>query len=234
MQGKINAQVSRITRLAIVLGLSAMAPFQMIHANSLGTVVVVPPSELPALAQQGGEAMFLRDVWDGRTLLYIEQDQGSQLAIFDVTDPARVKGEGSAPLDAAGPFDFVAALGDRAELVRFRQGQGEAILDLHKAPTLKSVQGLDAHGSTAVLRGNGLNAEAPADFADSVESPRDFQVLQFGKTHGENGVIEVKQVRQEATNAATGTTFLLAEKGLYVIRRPALESPPDLYLNSGG
>ena len=37
-------------------------------------------------------------------------------------------------------------------------------------------------------------------------------------------IIEVKQVRQEATKPDTGTTFLLAEKGLYLIRRPALES----------
>jgi hypothetical protein len=234
MQEKVSGQSSKKTWLAIAMIMSAAAPFQMSRANSLTSVVVVPPAELPALARQSGDAMFLRDVWDGRTLLYIEQDDGAQLAIFDVTDPAHVKGEGSAQLNAAGPFDFVAAVGEWKELVRFRQGQGEAILDFRKAPTLKKVQGLDLHGSTALLRGDSLNVAGPADLADSVQSPRDFQVLQTGKAHGENGVIEVKQVRQEATNAATGTTFLLAEKGLYVIRRPALESPPVVYPSTGG
>jgi hypothetical protein len=31
-------------------------------------------------------------------------------------------------------------------------------------------------------------------------------------------------VREEVTKADTGTTFLLTEKGLYVIRRPAVET----------
>ncbi|MGA2838860.1 MAG: hypothetical protein ABSG18_01585 [Steroidobacteraceae bacterium] len=33
----------------------------------------------------------------------------------------------------------------------------------------------------------------------------------------------MKQVREEVTNAGTGTTFLLTENGLYLIRRPAVE-----------
>jgi len=216
MQAKLGGQLSQKTRLAIAMVMSAMAPFQMIHANSSSSIVVVPPEDLPTLARQSGEAMFLRDARDGRTLLYVEQRQGSQLAIFDVTDPAHIKGKGSAQLDAAGTFDFVASIGERAELVRFRQGQGEAILDLRKAPALKKLQGLDLQSATAE------------------PSPRDFQVLRPGKAHGQDSVIEVRQVRQEATNADTGTTFLLAEKGLYVIRRPALETPPEVYLNTGG
>jgi hypothetical protein len=222
------------TRLAIAIVLGAILPLQIIHAGSSSSVVVVPPTELPSLAQQSGEAMFLRDASDGRTLLYVEQRQGSQLAVFDVTDPAHVKGKGSAQLDAAGPFDFVAPLGRRAELVRFRDGRGDAILDLRKAPTLNKVQGLDSQGSATLLRYDVLGATAPASFPDSVQIPRDYQVLQAGGSHGEERVIEVKQVRQEATKVDTGTTFLLAEKGLYVIRRPALETTPDLYLNTGG
>jgi hypothetical protein len=73
----------------------------------------------------------------------IEQNRGARLAIFDVTDPSNIKGEVSVQLDAPGPFDFVTPLGDRAELVRFRQGQGVAVLDLHKVkvPAMKMVQG---------------------------------------------------------------------------------------------
>jgi hypothetical protein len=222
------------TRLALAVLLGAILPLEITHANPWNSIVVVPPTELPALAQQSGEAMFLRDASDGRTLLYVEQRQGSQLAIFDVTDPAHVKGEGSAQLDAAGPFDFVAALGERAELVRFRQDQEEAILDLRKAPMLKRVQSIDSQGSATVLRDSVLDATATANFPDSVQGARDYQVLQIGKSHDADRITEVKQVRQEATNVGTGTTFLLAEKGLYVIRRPALEAAPDVYLNTGG
>jgi hypothetical protein len=34
----------------------------------------------------------------------------------------------------------------------------------------------------------------------------------------------VKQVREEVTNNTTGTTFLLANDGLYLIRRPVQET----------
>lgn len=34
---------------------------------------------------------------------------------------------------------------------------------------------------------------------------------------------DVKEVRAHVTNADTGTTFLLTEKGLFLIRRPAVE-----------
>jgi hypothetical protein len=155
--------------------------------------------------------MFLRDTWDGRKLLYVEQRQGAQLAIFDVTDPAHVKGAGSAQLNAPGPFDFAGALEGRAELVRFRQGQGDAVLDLHKVPTLKNVQELHAQTSTALV-----SDSSPA---------KDFSVRD-----ADGHIVEVKQVRQEITNADTGTTFLLAEKGLYLIRRPALETVSEVYL----
>jgi hypothetical protein len=38
-----------------------------------------------------------------------------------------------------------------------------------------------------------------------------------------NRVYHVKQVRQEITDYETGTTFLLAADGLYLVRRPTVE-----------
>ncbi len=38
-----------------------------------------------------------------------------------------------------------------------------------------------------------------------------------------NSVFAIKQVREEVSKANTGTTFLLSEDGLYIVRRPALE-----------
>jgi hypothetical protein len=221
---KVNVGVkwqNGVPKLAIT-ALIAILASSVTYANPSNRTVLVPPADLPTLAQQSGEAMLLHGTWDGRTLLYVEQRQGAQLAIFDVTDPAHVKGEGSAQINAVGPFDFVAALGERAELVRFRQGQGDAVLDLHKVPTLKKAPGLQTQTSTPAV--------------DPGMSPgvRDYRVVASGKSQVDDHVVEVKQVRQEMTNADTGTTFLLAEKGLFLIRRPALETAPEVYLNTGG
>jgi hypothetical protein len=220
--------------LSLAMALGGILAASISYANPSNDIVLVPPSDLPTLARQGGEAMFLHDTRDGQTLLYIEQREGAQLAIFDVTDPAHVKGKGSAQLDATGPFDFVASLGERAELVRFREGQGDAVLDLQKVPTLKKVQGVESQSSTTYLGDDGSRFAGPAIDAAFGQSARDYQVVQPGTSHSDNRIIEVKQVRQEATNADTGTTFLLAEKGLFLIRRPALETSPDVYLNTGG
>jgi hypothetical protein len=173
-----------VRRAVIGIIASGIVAAPVAYAKASNNLVIVPPADLPALARQTGEAMFLHDTVDGRTLLYIEQRQGSELAILDVTDPGHVKGEGSVKLEASGPFDVVSALGNRAELVRFRQGQADAVLDLHKpdAPTLRTVAGQEAD------RG-----------------------------------IDVKQVGEKITNADTGTTFMLTEGGLYLIRQPAVE-----------
>src|ERR1700721_2337518 len=130
MKETLNRRSSKFVRRALVAivatgTLAAPAAYSRISNN----LVVVPPTDLPELARQGGEAMLLHETIDGRTLLYIEQNQGARRAPLDVTDPPHVKGEGFVQLDAAGPFDFLSPLGDRAELVRYRQGQGDAVLD---------------------------------------------------------------------------------------------------------
>src|ERR1700728_245594 len=117
--GKLSGAATRLTLATILAALTVVSAG---YANPSNEIVLVSPTNLPTLARQGGEAMFLHDTKDGRIFLYVEQHQGTQLAIFDVTDPARVKGEGSVQLDASGPFDFVADLGKRGELVRFREG----------------------------------------------------------------------------------------------------------------
>jgi hypothetical protein len=120
---------SSVSILAIAT-LSAMFASPVTYANPSNRIVLVPPTALPALAQQSGEAMFL-------------------------------------------------------------------------------------HGSSRLP---GAAIVAPVDQGVWVD----------------DRIVEVKQVRQEVTNAETGTTFLLAEKGLYLIRRPALEPAPEVYLNTGG
>jgi hypothetical protein len=228
--GKLSGAATRLTLATILAALTVVSAG---YANPSNDIVLVPPTNLPTLARQGGEAMFLHDTKDGRIFLYVEQLQGTQLAIFDVTDPTHVKGEGSVQLDASGPFDFVADLGKRGELVRFREGQGEAVLDLRDNPVLTKVQGLDTRDSTILLADYASRLTGQV-FAPVGQGPRDYKIFQSGESPSDDRVIEVKRVRQEVTNLDTGTTFLLAENGLYLIRRPALEAAPEVVPSSGG
>jgi hypothetical protein len=167
--------LSYLRRVAIATVTSGMAAGIALAAPS-SNLIVVPPTKLPASASQSGEAMFLHETIDGMTLLYIEQSRGARLAIFDVTDPAHVKDEGSVEIDPLGPFDFVSSLGSRAELIRFRKDQRDAVLDLHKAkvPVLKTPQGLTLKGAAMPLGNDGLTVSSRA-LADS-QLARDYEV----------------------------------------------------------
>jgi hypothetical protein len=213
----------RFRRTAVAIAASGIVTAPAVHANISGNIVVVPPSDLPRLARETGEALLLHEGIDGKTFLYIEQERGARLAIFDVSDPVHIKGEGSVQLGAAGPFDFVSPLGTKQELIKFRQGDEEAVLDMRKAtdPNLQIVRGLDSHGPVTVLGDDGLIVVREST---KVPPARDFEVVDTASAHELNRIADVKQVRGEVSKRDTGTTFLLAEEGLYVVRRPALES----------
>jgi hypothetical protein len=110
------------------------------------------------MAKTPGQALFLYQVGDGETYLYVEQQNGARLVIFDVTDPAKIKAAASVPVKVPGAFDFVRYLNDRTELVRFRDTQQLAELDLRepKSPTLKIANTLSESGHTESLGQTGL------------------------------------------------------------------------------
>src|SRR5258708_14452568 len=120
-------QIIRIAQLTLttVAGLTLAGHAEARNYPSK-KVIVVRPSDLPELARVTGQAMLLHATGDGRTHLYIEQNQGAQLAISDVTDPANVIQAGSRQLNPPGGFDFVSSLVRDAALVRFLPSQGEA------------------------------------------------------------------------------------------------------------
>jgi len=212
----------RLRRAAMTLAASGLVTAAAVHANPSNNIVLVPPADLPVLARQSGEAMLLSDALDGRTFLYIEQDEGSRLAILDVTDPGHIKGAGSVQLDASGPFDFISPVGNQEELVRFRQSDEDAVLDLRKkTPSLKAVQGLRLTGEVTLLGNGGFTVRG---HAPKLQKAWDYQVVDTANSQETKQVFDVQQVREELTRADTGTTFLLTEKGLYVIRRPAIET----------
>ena len=107
-------------------------------------------------------------------------------------------------------------------------------MDLSRVPTLKKVQGIQTQTSTVAAANGGSALALPTVDPAMDQSVQDYRVLESGKSPADDHIVEVKQVRQEMTNAGTGTTFLLAEKGLFLIRRPALETAPEVYLNTAG
>jgi hypothetical protein len=227
----------RIRRLAIAIVASGVISAPSAYARLSNNIVLVRPADLPELARQTGEAMFLHEANDGRTLLYIERNQGTRLAIFDVTDPSHVNSEGSVHLDAPETFDFVSNLGYQATLVRFRLGHGKAVLDLHNAriPTLKRIQGLPLQGPIMGLSHAGFTVTSQTDAPPT----RSYRAVAPAVADAPNlpdlvRVLDVKQIREEITDEDTGTTFLLTEDGLYLIRRPAAEWDTERPEPSGG
>src|SRR5277367_763172 len=122
------------------------------HSKS-NDVVVMEARDLPEQAQTPGNSLFLHSDNAGDTYLYVEQQQGARLSVFDVTDPARIRLVVSTPLAAQGAFDFVRPLGYNAELVYFRDGQKEAVLDLRKAkrPVLRMISAMTDLGQAEPL-----------------------------------------------------------------------------------
>ena len=213
--------------IAIVANGAVAAPEA--YARPSQDLIVVLPTDLPDLARHTGDAMLLHETTDGRTFLYVEQDRGARLAIFDVTHPAHVKGEGSVHLDVPGPFDFVSSVGKEAEVIRFRRNQGDAVLNLHKikAPSLQKIQAPTLHSltlqyATLPLGYGGLTVAERGDaFAPLTQ---DYQPVDTVSSADFTRVFDVKEVREEVTKYDTGTTFLLTERGLYLLRRPLIET----------
>jgi hypothetical protein len=197
------------------------------HAANAGNIVVVPPSELPEASREYSEAMMLHEAAGGRMFLYIEQQQGTKLAVLDVTNPAEIKAEKPVTLNVSGPFDFVGSAGSGTELIRYRGTGQEAVLDLRKAkaPSLDVLPELTVTGRIRSLSED-----------NAVMSPAQYEIVDGAGLKTYRHVTNVKGVKQELTDNDTGTTYLLAEEGLFVVRRPwvqptVLEAVAN---NSGG
>jgi hypothetical protein len=222
--------MNNIIKSALTLGIAAAAlvlpaiPTQAeVHSKSK-ELVVMEARDLPEQAQIKGHSLLLHSDTAGSTYLYVEQQQGTRLAVFDVTDPAHIKLAASATLPAEGLFDFVRPLGENAELVYFRHGQKEGVLDLRKAkkPVLRTVSAPTDLGTAQPLGSSGLLATNTSyKYVPAVA--RDYQVVDIA---GANPTLlaTVKEVKHLAANDDTGTTFLLGSDGLTVVRQISVEA----------
>jgi hypothetical protein len=221
--------MNNITKSTLALGLVVAASFlptssaeAEIHSQSKQLVVMEAP-DLPEQAQTPGNSLFLHSDSAGRTYLYIEQQQGARLSVFDVTEPARIKLVVSTPLAAEGAFDFVRPLGDHAELIYFRDSQKEAVLDLRKTkrPVLRMISTMTDLGPAETLGESALLVTSQAhQYVPAVA--RDYQVIDIAASVPTQ-LATVKDVKHRATNDETGTTFLLGRNGLTVVRRVRVE-----------
>jgi hypothetical protein len=170
------------SRLALGLVFTAVALTTLpagaeIHSKS-NDLVIMESRDLPEQAQTLGNSLFLHSDNAGRTYLYVEQQQGARLSVFDVTDPARIKLVVSTPLATQSAFDFVRPLGASAELVYFRDSQKEAVLDLRKAkrPVLRMISAMTDLGPAEPLGENGFLVRTQAHEYTPADA-RDYQVI---------------------------------------------------------
>jgi len=202
--------------LLTFLGITIAAQPDICEAKPFaGELIVVPANKLPQQAHQQGQAMDLHLVNPTTLYLYVEQENGLQIAIFDVSAPQRIKFKGLAKLDAPAPFDFVQPAGQSLELIRYRDGRGIAVLDLSKpkTPVLKAV-GATAAGCYIVPIG-----ENP-DVGRALTVPQDYQIIEPLTS---KSVVTIKAVVQQQTDEGNGTTYLLGANGLTVIRNIKIE-----------
>jgi hypothetical protein len=187
-------------------------------------LVVMEARDLPEQAQTPGNSLFLHSDNAGSTYLYVEQQQGARLSVFDVTDPARIKLVVSKQLAAQGAFDFVRPLGDDAELVYFRDNRKEAVLDVRKAkrPELRMIPAMTDLGAAEPLGESGFLVRTQAH-AYTPAVARDYQVMDVAGSIPTQ-LATVSNVKHRVTNDYTGTTFLLGSDGLTVVRQLSVEN----------
>jgi hemolysin activation/secretion protein len=222
MKNTINSAIT-VSLAAVALLLPASSAHAEIHSKSK-ELVVMEARDLPEQAQARGNSLFLHSDNAGHTYLYVEQEQGKRLSVFDVTDPGRIKLAVSTMLPSEGAFDFVRTLGENAELVYFRDGQKVGVLDLHKTKqpvlrTLSIATNLDAAeplGRSGLLATNESYEYIPA-------VSRDFQVIDISSANP-TPLVTLKDVRHRLTNDETGTSFFLDNEGLSVVRRTNVEN----------
>jgi hypothetical protein len=171
-----------------------------------------------AIAHSSTQDILLRADGNGATYLYVEQQQGALLAVFDVTDPEHMKLVASVPTEARGAYDFLAPIGT-AEQIAFRDGSGTALLDLRKpkAPRLSAstqARAIEPLGASGYLASS--IPQSPIQAAPRTQ-PHDVQLVESGR-HS-HVLASLTGVTRQAERPETGTVFLLADGKVNIIRR---------------
>ena len=171
----------------------------------------------PLAATADAQDLMLHADDNGSTFLYVEQQQGAKLAVYDVTDPAHIKLDAAVETGARSSYDFVSTIGN-SELIAFRDGSGSAVIDLReaKAPKLTRIEGSSAAETSS--------SEPPATWHPTcggfpiAAQPRSVQVVEI-TTATPRVIADVSNVTKKVARRETGTTFLLGANGITVVRQ---------------
>jgi hypothetical protein len=114
-------------------------------------------------------------------------------------------------------------LNDRTELVRFRDSQQLAELDLRepKSPTLKIANTLGAGHTESLGQTGFVMINGHYRYVGSVA--HDYRLMDVSNPEHPTPLATIKQVKHKVVNEETGTTYLLGSDGLTVVRRPRVE-----------
>jgi hypothetical protein len=216
------------TAILSILGTTAHAAARP-HSK---TIVVESPDNLPVLAQPDADAMYLHDTPDGRTFLYVEAQNGRQLTVLDVTDPAGIERSAQATIPANSAFDFVKPVGDEDALIQYRNGSGVALLNfkhykrpaLVSSPAFENADTSESLGQTALLLTSSEAATHP--FSD----PRNYKVVDTSRPAQPGMLATIPEVKQRLSKPDTGTLFLLNKDGVTVVRRLRVEEEHQIEL----
>jgi hypothetical protein len=224
MNNLIQSSVLAVGMAFGVAVLSAVPAVAQTHSKP-SQIVVVQPGSLPEPASLRGNSLFVHYGNDGRTYLYIEQNDGARISVFDVTDPAKITLVVSTQIPDQGAFDFVRPMGGNTELVAYRDGQHFGVLDLHKAsrPAVRALGTSIDFASATRLGSEGLLASPGMAHNVALVTPADVQVVNLSSA-APSTLFTVKGVDHRAVNDVTGTTFLLGIDGLTVIRQLRVEA----------
>ncbi|MGA9632283.1 MAG: hypothetical protein WBQ63_12725, partial [Candidatus Acidiferrales bacterium] len=131
----MSRNMGKILVVAALLAMAALPASARVRSKK---IVVEFPADLPEAAQAHTEAMYLHES-GGQAILYLEQDQGRQLAILDVTNPAKIRVVGQVSIDTPSAYDFVRELPDSMALIRYRNDSGFAVISFknYRKPLLK-------------------------------------------------------------------------------------------------
>ena len=218
--------------VAAVLATTGVGANAVVRPHSK-TILVESPSQLPVLAQNGGEAMYLYDTGDGRTLLCIETQGGRELSALDVTDPAKITAVTQTQLETRTAFDFVHEVGGRGALIRYRDGSGFALLSFrkYKHPVLAQGPVLEQADESEPLGQTGLLLTSVHLPSEPVREAQTYKVLDTSNPLQPGLLASIPAVKQRLSKADTGTLFLLNNNGVTVVRRLRVEEEHQIELD---
>jgi hypothetical protein len=202
--------------IASLVTLGAAASSCIGHAQTVShELIIVPPKKMPAETRQPGTAMTLHLVGSQTLYLYVEEQNAQKLAIYDVSDPGKIKLKKIVQVEVPGPYDFVQSANSSLELIRYRNGGQAAMLDLSK-PVEPRLRAIGSSASESYVVPLYRASSSPV----SPKTGVDYEVFVQSSAQP---LLTIRGVVQEETDGGNGTIYLLGGDGLTEIRNVKVE-----------